>query len=83
APPRAGAPPPAYRGGGVLGAPAGRGAPRAPTAGRRAPPRLESAILEAARQTEQCGLDDVGTACFRSDLAAMHHETQGTRLFRT
>ncbi len=57
--------------------------PLGQTDGLRAQARLEKAILEAARQTEQCGLDDVGTACFRSDLAAMHHETQGTRLFRT
>jgi urease accessory protein len=28
-------------------------------------------------------LDDLGTATWRSDLAAMHHETQYTRLFRS
>jgi urease accessory protein len=57
--------------------------PLGQTDGLRAQAMLEPAILEAVRQTEQCGLDDVGTACFRSDLAAMHHETQETRLFRT
>lgn len=57
--------------------------PLGQTDGLRAQAMLEPAILEAVRQTERCGLDDVGTACFRSDLAAMHHETQETRLFRT
>jgi urease accessory protein len=29
------------------------------------------------------GLDDVGSATFRADLASMRHETQYTRLFRS
>lgn len=57
--------------------------PLGQTDGLRAQVKLETVILDALKQTEQCGLDDVGTACFRSDLAAMHHETQETRLFRT
>jgi urease accessory protein len=28
-------------------------------------------------------LDDLGAAAFRSDLAALRHETQYTRLFRS
>ncbi|MDQ2762919.1 MAG: urease accessory protein UreF, partial [Pseudomonadota bacterium] len=33
--------------------------------------------------TRAATLDDLGGACFRSDIAAMRHETQYTRLFRT
>ena len=29
------------------------------------------------------GLDEIGGACFRSDMASMRHETQYTRLFRS
>lgn len=45
--------------------------------------RLEPAILTTAANTRLAGLDDIGGACFRSDIAAMRHETQYTRLFRT
>lgn len=44
---------------------------------------LEPTILEVAHATETATLDDLGTATWRSDLAAMHHETQYTRLFRS
>jgi len=37
----------------------------------------------AAAGTRGASLDDVGSACFRADLAAMRHETQYTRLFRS
>ena len=42
-------------------------------------PALQAAASAACRQT----LRDVGSACFLADLAAMQHETQTTRLFRT
>jgi urease accessory protein len=45
--------------------------------------RLEPTILAIAADTKHATLDDLGGACFRSDLAAMHHETQYTRLFRS
>ena len=44
---------------------------------------LEAAILETARETAYAQLEDVGGACLRADLAAMRHETQYTRLFRS
>jgi urease accessory protein len=45
--------------------------------------RLEPAILAIARETAHATLDDLGGFCFRSDIAAMRHETQYTRLFRS
>jgi urease accessory protein len=44
---------------------------------------LEPTILAVAEATRAATLDDLGTAAFRSDLAAMRHETQYTRLFRS
>jgi urease accessory protein len=44
---------------------------------------LEPAILAVAQETSSKTLDGLGGACFRSDLAAMRHETQYTRLFRS
>ena len=44
---------------------------------------LEPTILAVTAETEAATLDDLGTATWRSDLAAMHHETQYTRLFRS
>jgi len=44
---------------------------------------LEPAILSVAEATRPATLDDLGGACFRSDIAAMRHETQYTRLFRS
>ncbi len=51
--------------------------------GLRAQAALEPAILAGAALTETATLDDLGTANWRSEIAAMHHETQYTRLFRT
>ena len=45
--------------------------------------RLEPVMLDVATQTRSCSLDDLGSFCFRSDIAAMRHETQYTRLFRS
>ena len=44
---------------------------------------IEPALLETTAATRHCTLDELGGACFRSDLAAMRHETQYTRLFRS
>lgn len=44
---------------------------------------LEPAILRIADDTADATLDDLGGCAFRSDLAAMRHETQYTRLFRS
>jgi urease accessory protein len=44
---------------------------------------LEPVILRIADETRGATLDDLGGAAFRSDLAAMRHETQYTRLFRS
>lgn len=45
--------------------------------------KLESAILDVARRAAASSLDDLGSATFLSDVAAMRHETQQTRLFRS
>jgi urease accessory protein len=39
-------------------------------------------IEETAARAATAGLDDLGGIALRSDLAAMRHETQVTRLFR-
>jgi urease accessory protein len=44
---------------------------------------LEPTILATAAATRTATLDDLGGCAFRSDLAAMRHETQYTRLFRS
>ncbi len=44
---------------------------------------LEPAIVEVVAETAHATLDDLGGACFRSDIAAMRHESQYTRLFRS
>jgi len=45
--------------------------------------KLESAVLDVARRAAVSSLDDLGSCTFLSDIAAMRHETQQTRLFRT
>ena len=58
--------------------------PLGQTAGLRVLAALEPTILQRRRRTpRRATLDDLGGACFRSDLAAMRHETQYTRLFRS
>ncbi len=44
---------------------------------------LEPVVAEVAAATQAATLDDVGGACLRPDIAAMRHETQYTRLFRS
>ncbi len=57
--------------------------PLGQTAGLRVLAALEQTILAVTAATRGAALDDIGGACFRSDIAAMRHETQHTRLFRT
>ena len=57
--------------------------PLGQTAGLRVRAMLEPLIIELVEHTRSAGLDDLGGACFRSDIAALRHETQQTRLFRT
>ena len=57
--------------------------PLGQTAGLRILAGLASVITVTAAETAHATLDDIGGACFRSDIAAMRHETQYTRLFRT
>lgn len=49
--------------------------------------RIIAALLPLVRETAifaaTATLDDLGAAAFRSDLAALQHETQYTRLFRS
>lgn len=45
--------------------------------------RLMPSILDLACWAESAALDEIGTAAWRSDLAAMRHETQYSRLFRS
>ena len=57
--------------------------PLGQTAGLRLQLALEPTIHALVDATAGLTLDDIGGACFRSDIAAMRHETQYTRLFRT
>ena len=57
--------------------------PLGQAAGLRAQAALEPAILAVAAASRNAGEHDLGTACWRGDIASMRHETQYTRLFRT
>jgi urease accessory protein len=57
--------------------------PLGQTAGLRLLRDLEAHIFTVVADTEAASLDDLGTACFRADIAAMRHETQHTRIFRS
>ena len=57
--------------------------PLGQTAGLRVLAALEPVILRIASETRAATLDDLGGCAFRSDIAAMRHETQYTRLFRS
>ncbi|HEX8167743.1 MAG TPA: urease accessory UreF family protein [Beijerinckiaceae bacterium] len=53
------------------------------TDGQRVIAALVPQVRELAAAARDAGLDDLGSCAFRSDLAAMRHETQYTRLFRS
>lgn len=57
--------------------------PLGQSTGLRVLAALEPTILSVAEGTRAATLDDIGGCAFRSDLAAMLHETQYTRLFRS
>jgi urease accessory protein len=57
--------------------------PLGQTDGQRVLAALEPAIAATAARALATPLDDIGGAAFRADLAAMRHETQYTRLFRS
>jgi urease accessory protein len=57
--------------------------PLGQSAGLRVLAGLEAAILAVAAEARGASLDDAGSACWRADLAAMRHETQYSRLFRS
>ena len=44
---------------------------------------LAPVVLDLAGWAESATLDDLGTCAWRSDIAAMRHETQYSRLFRS
>jgi urease accessory protein len=57
--------------------------PLGQTTGLQTLAALEPIILRTVAATGTATLDDLGGCAFRSDLAAMRHETQYTRLFRS
>ncbi|NVO13313.1 MAG: urease accessory protein UreF [Rhodoplanes sp.] len=57
--------------------------PLGQTDGQRVLAALEDPIAAAAARAQATPLDAIGSAAFRADLAAMRHETQYTRLFRS
>jgi urease accessory protein len=57
--------------------------PLGQTTGLRVQAALERDILTTAAASKTATLDDLGTCAWGSDIAAMRHETQHTRLFRT
>jgi urease accessory protein len=57
--------------------------PLGQTTGLRTLAALEPVILRAAAASAKATPDDLGGCAFRSDIAAMRHETQYTRLFRS
>lgn len=54
-----------------------------PTDAQRVIATLLDRVLAAAAAAERSTLDDIGGCAWRSDLAALLHETQFTRLFRS
>jgi urease accessory protein len=57
--------------------------PLGQSAGLAALAALQPIALEVAAATRGAALDEIGGCAFRADIAAMRHETQYTRLFRS
>ena len=57
--------------------------PLGQTAAVRLARAIEPIVLAVASDTRDATLDALGASCFRSDVAAMRHETLDVRLFRT
>ncbi len=53
------------------------------TDGQRIIARLAPALRALAQQATSATIDDLGSVAMRSDIAAMRHETQYSRLFRS
>jgi urease accessory protein len=57
--------------------------PLGQTDGQRIQAGLMPVVLDIAREAEVSDLDDIGGCALRAEIAAMHHETQHVRLFRS
>lgn len=57
--------------------------PLGQTDGQRAQAALMPVVLDVAREAATATLDEIGGCAFRADIAAMRHETQHVRLFRS
>jgi urease accessory protein len=57
--------------------------PLGQTEGQGVMAALRPLVASVAAEVEGAGLDDLATAAFRADLAALHHETLSPRMFRT
>jgi urease accessory protein len=57
--------------------------PLGQTDGQRVTATLESVVAATAKRALAAALDEAGSTAFRADIAAMRHETQYTRLFRS
>ncbi|HET6183531.1 MAG TPA: urease accessory UreF family protein [Acetobacteraceae bacterium] len=57
--------------------------PLGQTAGLAVLAALDPTLAALIKETRAATLDDLGGACFSADIAALRHETQHTRLFRT
>jgi urease accessory protein len=57
--------------------------PLGQSAGLRVLAALEPALLRITATTRTATLEELGTASLRADIAALRHETQYTRLFRS
>jgi urease accessory protein len=57
--------------------------PLGQSAGLRVLAAIEPVIIEVAASTREADPDDLGGCAWRADIAAMRHETQYTRLFRS
>ncbi|MBK0398679.1 urease accessory protein UreF [Limibaculum sp. M0105] len=57
--------------------------PLGQTEGQGVVARLAPLIRRIAAEAIGASLDDIGSACFIGDIAAMRHETQSVRLFRS
>ena len=60
-----------------------RAIPIGQTDGQRTIAALSPTIEAIAASSLHAGLDDLGGAALRADIASMKHETQYTRLFRS
>ena len=57
--------------------------PLGQTDGQRVLSELAPLILATAEAARDCPLSSLSSACFAADIAAMHHETQYSKVFRT